>query len=100
MKKQKALILAVIFILISSIFAMSDDGGNKPDVEKKELKQETNVVSEQTEEAKSTDTVKDWFGINTGLTEKEFKAHQESYIKRWIEFHESQVQVGKRIFIK
>ena len=89
MKSKKALTLVIIFTLLASIFAMSDDGVNEPKVVKKEAIQETNVVSEQTEEAKSNTLVKDKLGFETGLTEKEFKAHQEAYIKRWIEFQES-----------
>ncbi|MDD5102735.1 MAG: hypothetical protein PHH62_07135 [Endomicrobiaceae bacterium] len=36
-----------------------------------------------------TENVKDWFGIDTGMTEKEFQEHQEAYIQRWIDIQET-----------
>lgn len=79
MKTKKALILAVIFTLLTSIFAMSDDGESKPLVEKKEVKQEVAQIDKPVIETKSGQTVKDEFGIDTGMTKEELDDFKESY---------------------
>ncbi|MDA3884086.1 MAG: hypothetical protein PF638_00655 [Candidatus Delongbacteria bacterium] len=65
MKSKKVLILAVIFILLTSIFAMSDDGDNKPTVVKKEVK--------------STEVVKDRFGVDTGMSKEKYNQFTKDY---------------------
>ncbi len=101
MKKNK-MIVAVIFTfaLLTTLFAMSNGGSNDPVKEAQGVKQDTQAVAnpDQSDQNKSNTTAKDWFGFDTGMTEKEFHEHQEAYIQRWIDFHESQVQVGKRVF--
>lgn len=62
--------ISIILIALIPIFGMSDDGDNEP-------------ISNKPE------SVKDWFGNDTGMTEKEFQEHQESYIRKWFEFHKS-----------
>jgi len=96
MKKNK-MIVAVIFAfaLLTTVFAMSGGGYNEP--VKQEMK--TDAVQVQNEQVQHDERsihestlsiiVKDWFGFDTGMTEKEFQEHQEAYIKRWIEFQES-----------
>lgn len=56
----------MLVIFCSTIFPMSGDGGNE-----------------------LTENVKDWFGQDTGMNEKEFQEHQEAYIQRWIDIQES-----------
>jgi hypothetical protein len=81
MKKQKALILVIMFTLLTTIFAMSDDGRKEPQIEKKEIKQE--VVSEKAEieieKAKSNKTVKDRFDIDTGKSNDKLESFKQDY---------------------
>jgi hypothetical protein len=92
--------VAVIFSLLTTVFAMSGDGNNEPAKQTQEVKQDAQVENaEQLDQTKSNSTAKDWFGFDTGMTEKEFQEHQEVYIQRWIEFHEApQAKHGKRVF--
>ncbi|MDA3886545.1 MAG: hypothetical protein PF638_13205 [Candidatus Delongbacteria bacterium] len=86
--KYKSIIAVVIFILLTTIFAMSDDGVNEPQIEKsKEVKHEvtTNVDSyplEQTVQVKSSKTVKDQLGIDTGMTKVELEIFKTQYMKK------------------
>lgn len=51
--KQKTLILAVMFVLLTTIFAMSDDGESKPQVVKEEVKQASEVTVSNEKSAKT-----------------------------------------------
>lgn len=90
MKTRKALILATIFTLLTSIFPMSGDDKNEPQVEKNQIKQEIGVpdqaISEpvvETNVAKSGQTVKDEFGIDTGMTKEELDKFKENYYSQF-----------------
>ncbi len=109
MKKNK-IITAVIFAfaLLTTVFAMSNDGNNEPvkqemktdtmQVQNEQVQQdEKTIQNESNQESMSSTTAKDWFGFDTGMTEKEFQEHQEAYIKRWIDFQESIVGERKNI---
>ncbi|MDA3884985.1 MAG: hypothetical protein PF638_05260 [Candidatus Delongbacteria bacterium] len=85
MKSRKVLILAIIFALLTSIFAMSDDGRNEPQVEKKEVKQgitKANQSETQAKETKSNETVKDRLGFDTGMTKEEIIEFETNYYNR------------------
>lgn len=79
MKSSKVLILAIIFALLTSIFAMSDDGGKEPVVEKKEVRQE--VVPA---EAKSNKTVIDLIGMDTGKNKKKIEEFRQNYRIKYV----------------
>jgi hypothetical protein len=73
----------LLISLLSPCFAMSGDGDvpvvkkeNIPDVVPKTIKEtESNVGSDE----KSNETVKDRFGIDTGMTNKEFELFKKNY---------------------
>ncbi len=94
MKKNKMIVTVIFaFALLTTVFAMSGDGGNEPVKQAQEVKQNAQVENaDQPDQNKTNETVKDWFGFDTGMTEKEFQEHQEAYIQRWIELKESIVE--------
>ncbi|MDA3886503.1 MAG: hypothetical protein PF638_12995 [Candidatus Delongbacteria bacterium] len=81
MKNKKALVLAIVFTLLTSIFAMSDDGASEPVIAKKEVISDVSQVDNpnKTEEVKSIENVKDQFGIDTGMTKVEFELFKNNY---------------------
>lgn len=117
MKKNKiVMVMMVLILMVTAAFSMSGDGGQQPvKPEKKteitqaqneqadqggqksvqEIKQDAKAEnSDQSDQNKSNSTVKDWFGFDTGMSEKEFQEHQEAYIQRWIGLRES--LIGKK----
>ena len=107
--KKNIVIVAVILVLalFASIYAMSDDGGQLPvkpekktesaSVQKEQAQQSEMMQSSTEEQSKSNAPVKDWFGFDTGMTEKALQEHQETYIQRWIGLQESIVGVRKNV---
>jgi len=99
------MISAALIIMLSTVmFGMSGDGGQQPVAPKKEVvnvsplespQGENKEIMEQTGLAKESATVKDWFGFDTGMTEKEFQEHQEAYIRKYFELHKSNVTLSK-----
>jgi hypothetical protein len=61
--------ITVVLVLLTSFFliAMSDDGNNDPTVVKKEVK--------------SSETVKDQFGIDTGMTKEDLEKYKDEYLE-------------------
>ncbi len=85
MKKNK-MIIAVIFAfaLLTAVFAMSGGGNNDPAKEIQQLKQDMQTVqseqSEQPDQVKSNETVRDQFGIDTGMTKEEYEKFKDEYL--------------------
>lgn len=88
---EKLIAVAIMFLfLLSPIFPMSGDGGNVHVVQKEESTNATaseNVPVEQTKNvAQSTksnpiETVKDRFGIDTGMNKKQFDTFKTQYLR-------------------
>ncbi len=83
-KKAKMISAALIIMLSTVIFGMSGDGGNVPVVPKKEAVKATtqeNVPVEQKEvsQTNANVTVKDQFGIDTGMSKEEFEKFKKEY---------------------
>jgi hypothetical protein len=80
---------AVLFLILSTAFAMSGDGGQEP-VKAEKKTEAVQVQSEQgqqdgnpdlSDQSKSNTTVKDWFGFDTGMTKDELEEFKEGYMK-------------------
>lgn len=94
MKQNKTiLIMAVIFSLLSTAFAMSGDGGQQPvktekgneAVQEQQAGNVVQVVEEESGQEEKTGvrvTVKDRLGIDTGMTKAELDEFKAQYIKR------------------
>ena len=103
MRNSKTIVItAVLFALLSTGFAMSGDGGQQPVKQEKgtevvQVQQFEKSVQEplyaQVEQPEETDsgqegksgesvTVKDQFGIDTGMTKEELEKFKEEYLKR------------------
>jgi hypothetical protein len=97
--KSSKVIAAVLILMLSAAFAMSGDGGQQP-VEQEKVSEEVQVQNEQVQQteqlvlSKPTEgsgqaeksgervTVKDRFGIDTGMTKEELDEFKAQYIKR------------------
>lgn len=83
---QKFLVMFLLIFLLSHSFSMSGDGnvpvvkeGNVHDVVSQTLQQtESNVGSNE----KSNETVKDRFGVDTGMTKEHFQEFETNYLKK------------------
>jgi len=86
-KKVKMISAALIIMLATVMFGMSGDGGNVPVVQKEATVNVSSQVSPQGEKTQTTnsdpvntrDTVKDQFGIDTGLTKEEIYNLRNDY---------------------
>ncbi|MDA3886724.1 MAG: hypothetical protein PF638_14115 [Candidatus Delongbacteria bacterium] len=91
MKKQKTVIVGVIFLFLTSIFAMSDDGNNEPTTEKKEVKQviiqekqPVITTEKQLKQSNSNELVKDRLGGDTGKTKEELTKFKLDYTHKFV----------------
>jgi len=83
--EKRIIVTALLITLFSVVFSMSGDGGNVP-VVKNESENVDSKVIENTNKEKSvpvvnTGTVKDQFGIDTGMTKEELEKFKEDYLK-------------------
>jgi len=81
--EKRFIITALLITLLSVVFSMSGDGGNVP-VVKNESENVDNQVADNTNNDKNvpvvnTGTVKDQFGIDTGMTKDELEKFKEDY---------------------
>ncbi|MBN2827913.1 MAG: hypothetical protein JXQ26_07980 [Tissierellales bacterium] len=86
--KRNILVAIIVMFLLSPIYSMSDDGENVPVVQKEnsskgvpQVEQQSNLVPDQDTGAKYNETVKDEFGIDTGMSKVELQKFKEDYIK-------------------
>ncbi len=84
MKKNKMISTVIFaFALLTAAFAMSSGGNNEPAKDSQQVKQDVkNVQTEQPDQAKSNETVKDRTGVDTGMTEEELAKFKAQYLKR------------------
>lgn len=78
---KKILTLATILLLLTPILAMSDDGGNEPIKEKKQVTHPVQSVASETKEVKSIESVKDQYGTYTGMSAVKLAKFKEEYMK-------------------
>jgi hypothetical protein len=80
--EKKVIMTAILITLLSVVFSMSGDGGNVP-VEKKEANQQlvqgSTAITNQAEQVKSNETVKDRLSVDTGMTNEEFEQFKQNY---------------------
>ena len=86
---QKILVAFIFMFLLSPIYSMSDDGGNVPVVknennsqEVSQVEQQSNLVFDQTAEAKSNETVKDRLGFDTNMSQVELEEFKINYYEK------------------
>jgi hypothetical protein len=91
--EKKIIVTALLIALLSVVFSMSGDGGNVPVVPKKEAVN-VNVPSQdspkgddqgnykQAENKYNGETVKDRFGIDTGMTKEEFEEFKGNFFEK------------------
>ncbi len=86
MKKNK-MIIAVIFTfaLLTAVFAMSGSGNNDPSKEAQQVKQDSQQIQaeqpEQPDQTKSNETIKDQYGVDTGMTKDEYEKFKDEYFQ-------------------
>ncbi|MBN2826936.1 MAG: hypothetical protein JXQ26_03045, partial [Tissierellales bacterium] len=85
---RKVIITAILFSMLSVVFSMSGDGENVPVVQKKEAVKTSasvNLPAEQTTvnlaQSTAKETVKDEFGIDTGMDKEKLADFKEKYLK-------------------
>ncbi|MDA3887148.1 MAG: hypothetical protein PF638_16295 [Candidatus Delongbacteria bacterium] len=87
MKKQKKAILGVLFLLLTSILAMSDDGEKEAIKGSKIVNQEItpngDFVQSTTndKQTQATISVKDKYGVDTGMSSEKLATFKEEYMK-------------------
>lgn len=82
--EKKIIIAALLIALLSVVFSMSGDGGNVPVVQKESTEKVDGQVVNNANNAKNvpvvnTGTVKDQFGIDTGMTKEELEKFKNEY---------------------
>jgi hypothetical protein len=86
--EKRIIVIALLLTMFSIVFAMSGDGGNVPVVPNKESVNTTtkdnvpvtqNENTAQSGKSNSIETVKDQFGIDTGMKKEELAKFKENY---------------------
>jgi len=97
--EKRFIVTALLIALLSVVFSMSGDGGNVP-VVKNESENVDNQVADNTNNDKNvpvvnTGTVKDQFGIDTGMTKEELEKFKEDYLKYQ---EKNKIHTGERAY--
>ncbi|MBU4485957.1 MAG: hypothetical protein KKD38_03440 [Candidatus Delongbacteria bacterium] len=78
--ERKIVWITIIVLFLTSLYALSGDGGNEPVKEKQQVTQpEHSIASETKEQVKSNQTVKDRLGVDTGKTKEELAKFKQDY---------------------